>query len=132
MKYEYTVDAAKRRAYLTIRGKCGIRDLKQTLAAITCRDDFNPEHDQLTDLTECQFDFGIAELAEFATMYNKVFQGKEGSTAVLASSPREVALTMLHETRVSESRQVRLFSTREAASEWLSLDAGQRCRGRRN
>jgi hypothetical protein len=120
MNYEYVVDDENRIAFLSFRGHCKIRDLEHVLLALMERDDFNPEYDELTDTRECTMNFRPEEMVRFFHMFEEGFKGERGSTAILVDQPQETALVLVHQNRVNKSRNVRPFSSRRAALNWLN------------
>ena len=124
MEYKFTVDDGKSMAYLTIRGECEIRELESMFLAVVEDKRFDSEFNVLTDIGDCTFTFRPAEMSEFFRMFNEEFQGRRGKSAILVSKPHETALAMVHGERVSETRTISVFSTREEALKWLNQETG--------
>ena len=120
MNYEYTIDDQKKVAYLTISEHCTIRDLENIFRAFTGDERFDFEFDVLADLRDCSLAIQPDEMSEFFRMYNSQAEGKRGKSAILVSQPHETALALLLQMKVSETRTIEVFSTRDAALKWLN------------
>jgi hypothetical protein len=120
MRYEYLVDKDAKRAYLSFQGNCSISDMERTLIAIGKRDEFNPENDELVDLQDCTLDFQPIDMVRFVEMFMEQYQGHGGNSAVLVTGPQEKSIAMFHRSRVSGARNIRVFSSRDSALNWLA------------
>jgi hypothetical protein len=62
------------------------------------------------------------ELTEFAQIFKERFASPTGKSAILMDSPHTTAIAMLHQQKTTEARRTELFTTHEAAMEWLNSD----------
>ena len=121
MVFEFTVDELKKRGYLTVSGNCTIHDLEEVLRNFSGDEKLNPDFDLLTDFRDCVFEFKPDEMAHFYEIFNARPQStKNRRSAILVSNPHETAVMFIHKMKMSETRTIEVFSTRDAALNWLN------------
>lgn len=120
MSFTYQFEEEEKIIYLTFKGECNLEEIKESVHQITGDPNYKPHFHILTDIRNGRLAFQPNALTELAQLFEERFGGSTGKSAMLLSSPRETAMAMLHQKKVS--RTIELFSTREAALIWLKSD----------
>ncbi len=119
MDYEYSIDEESGIICQTFAGRCSFENLEAVLVQL-CQDPrFDPDYDILTDLHACEFELGLEQVELFAQLFMDMFKESKGKSALLVDSPRETATSMIFQDMVTQARWVEVFSTREAALNWV-------------
>ena len=119
MKQEYRIDDTEKIIYMSITGDCNLRDLETALLKLTNDKNFSPNYNLLNDLRKCKFKFRPKDLDRFFRIFIEKFSKGTGKSAVLLDTPRETAFSIIHQERMKDTREIQLFSTYEAALNWL-------------
>ncbi len=119
MQYEYRIDDKNEIIYQSIKGECSTHDLETAVRKLTSDSAFSPHYAILTDLQECEFDFRSKGMEEFFQKFKDKFSDGEGKSALLVASPIETAIAVIHSKNVEGTRNIKVFSTYEAAMSWL-------------
>jgi|TARA_B100002003_G_scaffold201590_1_gene193373 signal transduction histidine kinase/ActR/RegA family two-component response regulator len=112
------IDADKKLVVLRVRGTVHASDIAQIGEEYGRHPLYDPSYDSIIDARELDSQFGLDELRSLLDAVRSKGITPTGRRAFVVDSPRETALAMLYGQLVS-SRQSRVFSTEEAAYEWL-------------
>ncbi len=119
MKYEYKINDREKMIYQFYKGKLSIYDLESALLKLTDDSSFDPDYNILTDLRECKIEFRPEDLEQFVRVFKDKFGRNRGKSAILLDTPYETAISTIHQSMTSDIRRIQLFSTYEAAMNWL-------------
>ena len=122
MAYNYIIDEKERIIHISLSGKCDNEELLELILDVTTNSDYRTDYNILSDYTECVLLGDLADLKEYNHLFEKIVSRGTGKIASIVDTPRETALTMLHQRTVRTTRDLRVFSTREAALSWFNSD----------
>jgi len=106
----------------TLTGKIGIDEIVQYYNQLKGNNDLPRNLKNLIDSNNAQYTFQDKDLIKIADVIKKLLEQHNFiKEAIVQNSPYETAMAMLYERMVYYNNfQFSLFSTREAAIEWLT------------
>ena len=119
--HSHSIDKKAGIVFVTLVGEVSVEEIQETVSEITSDTDFCSSMHLLTDLREFRFPSDPSELKRLIDTFRENFGESAGKEALIVESRRETAMAMLHKKNVAEFRNVEVFSTIEAALEWLNL-----------
>ncbi|MEB3161863.1 MAG: hypothetical protein VKK80_01425 [Prochlorothrix sp.] len=120
MDYIYSIDPEQRLITERYQGVVTIHNIKNAIQTLAADPLFCPDYSSLVDLRVCDFKFDLQDLEELLSCHHQVFGITEGKTALVVNNPRDTALSVLFKNYVDGARQIDVFSTCEAAQDWLT------------
>jgi len=124
MSYDYSISIDAGLIRENLEGDVSYEQIESGLLRLGNDDRFHPDLNSLVDMRDCNLDLDLAVLAKIQSIFESVFKGGSGRTALLVDSPKNTALMMLFQKNASV-RTVALFSTEEKALEWLRVPAAE-------
>jgi len=122
MPITYNIDTERDLAELIITGLITEQEYCEHLAKIQADPTYSHSYNKLLDISNGSIDLSVEERYEFTKRMAAQYGKAKNRFAIIAKDPREIAHGMLFGTAL-KSNKARVFSTREAALEWLDTPA---------
>ncbi|KKI99628.1 hypothetical protein [Prochlorothrix hollandica] len=119
MDYSYTIFPEQRLIIEQYRGKATVAGLKESVHSLSIDPKFSADYDIIVDLRHCDFKFDPQDLEEFLGFHHKIYGISDSKTAMIVDNPRDTALSVLFKSYVEGARSIEVFSTLDAAKEWI-------------
>jgi len=123
--YSYKITPGLRLVEERYSGPIGVGFINQCLENMSQDKNFDPAFDIIVDFSAAVFDDSCKcpdMLGQAAECHDRANLDSRSKTAVIVSSPFTTACAMLFLRRAS-TRDIQIFSTREAAQQWISMSA---------
>lgn len=120
--YRYKITPGLRLVEEWYSGQIGVGFINQCLDNMSQDKNFDPGFDIIVDFSEAVFDESCKSpdmLGQAAECHDRANIDSRSKTAVIVSSPFTTACVMLFLRRAS-TRNIQIFSTREAAEQWIA------------
>ncbi len=101
------------------RGEIDVPFVQASMRRLSLDPDFSPDFDTIVDLRESLLKMSPPELTNLMATHFEIFGMGYGRTAFLVDQPKAAALTSLFGMKMLHDRHMKIFSTIEAAEEWL-------------
>ena len=124
MKIDYTINKEKGIITEIWREKVSFEDYKDLKSREFSDPDFNNSYDIISDLRNASLSYSEKDMNKIIQLF-KENQEEIGNrkSALVTSNPIQVASTILFKEKIKYMPiNVRIFSTREAAEQWISGD----------
>jgi len=122
MPATYLILPEKRLIIERFTGSTGLEEIKNLLGRVFADPLFDRSFHTLMDFTKAVLKTGLEEVALLCEFISSVAGGCIGSTAIIAAGPMGTALAMLISKGLSFFTPSEVFSTGEAALDFLGLD----------
>jgi len=122
MPATYLILPEKRLIIERFTGPTGFEEIKSLLSRVFSDPLFDKTFHTLMDFTKAVLKTGLEEVALLCEFISSVAGGVIGSTAIIAAGPMGTALAMLISKGLSFFTPSEVFSTGEAALNFLGLD----------
>lgn len=122
MSATYLILPGKRLIIERFTGPTGLEEIKSLLTRVFSDPLFDRTFHTLMDFTNAVLRTGLEEVALLCEFIASVSGGAIGSTAIIAAGPMGTALAMLISKGLSFFTPSEVFSTGEAALDFLGLD----------
>jgi len=123
MAATYLILPAKRLIIQRFTGPTGTEEIRQLTLRVCADPLFDRSFHTLMDFTRAALQIGIAEVSMLCHFLFSLAEGGEvGSAAIVATSPMGTALAMLFSKGLSLFAPSAVFSSHEAAFEFLGVD----------
>ncbi len=122
MSATYLILPEKRLIIERFTGPTGFEEIKSLLSRVFSDPLFDRTFHTLMDFTKAVLKTGLEEVALLCEFISSVAGGVIGSTAIIAAGPMGTALAMLISKGLSFFTPSEVFSTGEAALNFLGLD----------
>ena len=106
------------------QGEVNVAFLKASLLQLSQDERFSPNFDNIVDFRDSIVKISPSDVMDLMAVHFKVFGLSDGRTAFLVDVPKETALALFFEKKMSLERQIKVFSTLAGAEEWLELSQG--------
>ncbi len=103
-------------------GPTGAEDIRRLLLEIWADSRFDRSFHMLLDFSKASLRIGMAEVTALCHSIMTIAEGAMGSAAIIASGPVGTALAMLFSKGLSLFTSSAVFSTRDAALNFLGVD----------
>ncbi|WP_269524247.1 hypothetical protein [Coraliomargarita parva] len=123
MPHVFQINPDKCLIHDTYAGDMTVDEIKYVLMEISMHKDFDPDFDAFTDMLDCNFMFGPEEQDEIVELFESVYSGGSGRSAVLINNQTVAAKAKSHADIVKPVRNMRVFDKREDALRWLGRKA---------
>lgn len=122
MSSTYLILPEKRLIIERFTGPTGFEEIKNLLSRVFSDPLFDRTFHTLMDFTNAVLKTGLEEVALLCEFISSIAGGAIGSTAIIAAGPMGTALAMLLSKGLSFFTPSEVFSTGEAALNFLGLD----------
>ena len=121
MKHEYHIDTEKGIMTHSFHGDVYIKDWEQERLKSLSDADYHPTFNVLVDMQGATMKSEPEEIEKFVPLLKATPESYGIKHALLVDSPNETAMAMIYQDCVKTLRNVKVFSTYEAAVEWLGV-----------
>lgn len=125
--YTYEIRPLLRLIVEYYTGRVGLDFINQCLKTMASDKDFDPSYDIIVDFSEAELDescHDAAMLKQAAECHDEAHHASRAKTALIVASPGTTACVMLFTHRAT-CRNIEIFSTREAAENWIGCRPAQ-------
>ncbi|MFZ4775001.1 MAG: hypothetical protein ACOYM3_06550 [Terrimicrobiaceae bacterium] len=122
MAATYLILPGKRLIIQRFIGPTGSDEIKQLTLRVRADPLFDRSFHTLMDFTRAVLKIGIAEVSMLCNFIFSLAEGEVGSAVIVASSPMGTALAMLFSKGLSLFTPSAVFSSHEAAFQFLGVD----------
>lgn len=122
MKFSFEILPERRAIFARYEGKFSLEDLLATTRQLWADPRYSPAYDGLVDISDGSFSVAMSDLRMLMAFLVSEPTTSRGRWAAVATTPMAIACGMLYRTVMKQRHAFAVFSTWEAACEFLMFD----------